>query len=50
MFEAGRDLWRPLDPTPAQQGHPDQGVQAHIQMASEKLQEGDSRASLCNLF
>lgn len=50
MVDAGNDLWRPPDPIPAQQGHPDQGAQAHIQMASENLQGEDARVSLCNLF
>ena len=41
MVEAGRELWTHL----LQQHHPEQGAQAHSQVASRELQGGDPTAS-----
>lgn len=45
MAAGGRDLWVYLAQPLLQQGHPEQGVQAHTQVVAEGLQWGDSTAS-----
>ena len=45
MAEVGRELWAHLVPAPLQQGHPEQGAQAHVQVAFGALQGGAPTAS-----
>ena len=49
MAEVGRDLWVHLAQPLLQQGHPEQGAQAHVQAVLEDLQGGDSTAPLDSL-
>lgn len=40
MAEVGRDLWVHLIQTVFKRGHPEQGAQAHTQVASEDSNKG----------